>query len=427
MKAEVVVGAALAVLALVTAVVLRRRRGDPPRLVLGAVPREPLSAVPRASLLAKIDETFHTGRFCVLLGGGGAGKSHVAAAYVRAGRGTVVWVAAQDPSNTARAYAALAAADAHAGLAWLDGLDDALVVFDGATDPDALNQWLPARARVLVTTTVPDFEVLGGTLPVGGFDEAESVGFLSARSGREPDTGAADVARELGYLPLALAQAGGVLRRQPFAGYLDELPHAPPLEREPGEDHPPCVEDTTFAALHAVASRDSRALVLAELLAVLAPWGVRRELLHRLGPDPVAVDAALLGLTEAALAESDIGGEIVLMHRLTRRAVLGRLHAEGRLASALDRAFEVVEPAADLADHAAALWRHFRALPSAEAAPRLRRILRLRRRSVELLADAGALAQAKILGVEVLADHEAYLPVGHADTARAARSLDRAA
>jgi hypothetical protein len=435
MKAEVVVGGAVVVIALVMAFALRRRRGARPRLVLGAVPREPLSAVSRPALLARIEEKFGDGRFCVLLGGGGVGKTHLAGAYVRACRGPVVWVAAQDPANTVRAYAALARrprpadaeAAARAGLARLDDLDDAVVVFDGATDPDALNRWLPARARVLVTTTVPDFEVLGGILPVSGFDEAEAVRFLQARSGREAGAAAADVARELGCLPLALAQAGGVIRRQPFATYLDELPHAAPLEREPGEDHPPRVEDTTLAALREVAARDSRALALAELLAVLAPWGVRRALLHRAGPDPVAVDAALAGLTEAALAESDIGGEVVVMHRLTQRALLGRLHAEERLAQALDRAFDVVEPAADLADHAAALWRHFRALPAAEAEPRLSRILRLRRHSVELLADAGAFTQAKILGLEVLADHEAYLPAGHPDTARAARSLDRAA
>lgn len=436
MKAEVMVGGAVVVIAvLVTAFVLRRRRGAPPRLVLGAVPREPLSAVSRVDLLAKIDEKFGAGRFCVLLGGGGVGKTHLAAAHVRAGRGPVVWVAAQDPANTVRAYAALARrpapdaeAAARAGLAWLDGLDDALVVFDGATDPDALNRWLPARARVLVTTTVPDFEVLGGALPVSGFDEAGAVRFLRARSGREGGAAVAEVARELGCLPFALAQAGGVIRRQPFATYLDELPHAPPLEREPGEDHPPCVEDTTLGALRAVAARDSRALALAELIAVLAPWGVRRALLDRAGPDPVAVATALAGLTEAALAEVDVRGEVVLMHRLTRRAVLGRLHAEDRLATALDRAFDVVSPDdGDLPDHAAALWRHFRALPSVSAAPRLRRMLRLRRRSVELLADAGAFARAKLLGLEVLADHEAYLPAGHADTARAARSLDRAA
>jgi hypothetical protein len=436
MSAEVVVGIAVAVIALVTASVFRSRRRARPRLVLGAVPGAPVSAVSRAALLAKIDEKFASGRFCVLLGGGGVGKTHLAAAYVRAGRRPVVWVAAQDPANATRAYAALARrtgpadveAAAREGLARLDGLDDAVVVFDGATDPDALNQWLPARARVLVTTTVPDFEVLGGTMQVSGFDEAEAARFLQSRARREAGTAAADVARELGCLPLALAQAGGVIRRQTFATYLDELPHAPPLEREPGEDHPPCVEDTTLAALRAVGARDSRALALAELLAVLAPWGVRRALLHRAGPDPVAVDAALGGLMEAALAECDVDGEIVMMHRLTQRAVLGGLHAEERLATALDRAFDVVSvDNGDLAGHAAALWRHFRALPSAEAAPRLDRILRLRRRSVELLAEAGAFAQAKTLGLEVLADHEAYLPAGHADTAQAARSLDRAA
>ncbi|NBH06776.1 hypothetical protein, partial [Amycolatopsis sp. SID8362] len=149
----------------------------------------------------------------------------------------------------------------------LDGLDDALVVFDGATDPDALNRWLPARARVLVTTTVPDFEVIGATLPVPAFSESEAVAFLRTRSGR--DVAMTDVARELGGLPLALAQAGGVIRTSGVAEYLDRLPRTPPLERDPGEDHSPCVEDTTIAALRAVAARDSRASAVAEVLAVL--------------------------------------------------------------------------------------------------------------------------------------------------------------
>jgi hypothetical protein len=442
MSAEVAVGSAgAAAIALVAAVVahlrLRRARSVPKaRPVPGEIPREPLSAVHRGALLARIDETLGSGRFCVLLGASGVGKTHLAAAFARGRRSPVVWVAADDPAHAVLAYAELAGAAgpdaeaaARAGLAWLDGVDDAVVVFDGATDPDALNRWLPARARVLVTTTVPGFEFLGGTIPVGGFGEAEAIRFLGARAGRVPDEATADVVRELGCLPFALAQAGAVIRRQGFAGYLDRLPRTPPLEREPGEAHPACVEDTTLAALRMVAARDSRALVVAELLAVLASRGTRRALVHRAGPDPVAVDAALAGLAGASLAEYDLRGDTVVMHRLTQRAVLGRLHLEERLAPALDRAFAVVEsgdPAVDLADHSAALWRHFRALPSVELTPRLGRILRLRRHSVDVLAEAGALAQARALGREVLADHHAYLPAGHEDTALAARSLYRA-
>lgn len=451
MQAEVAVGVAGAVIVVVAVLaVILRRRGSAARpvtrLVLGDIPGEPPSAVGRGALLARIDETFAEGRFCVLLGGSGAGKTQLAAAYARAAvageRTTVVWVAAEDPAGTVRAYAELARragqadvvvdaeAAARTGMAWLDSLERPVVVLDSATDPDALIRWLPARARVLVTTTVPDFEILGGTVAVSGFDEAEAAGFLCARSGRAADRATADVVRELGCLPLALAQAAGVVRRQrlSFASYLERLPHAL-LERVPGEGYPARVEDTALEALRAVAARDGRARTIAEFLALLATRGVRRALVHRAGPDPVAVDAALGALAEASLAGFDVTGDVVTMHRLTQRAVLGRLHAEERLAPALSRVLDVADTddsTLDVVDHAAALWRHFRALSSAELAPLLDRILRLRRRSVTRLLDAGALAEARALGWEVLADHDAYLPADDERAERAAEALRRA-
>jgi tetratricopeptide (TPR) repeat protein len=423
--------------ALVTALAarVRRRRNRAPgtRVVLGRVPAEPSPYVRRGPLLAKIDEAFEDGGFCVLLGACGAGKTQLAAAYARtaAQRSTVVWVA--DPADIVLSYAELARRAgvaegvvdaelaARAGLAWLAAAHRPVVVVDGATDPDALNRWLPAHARVLITTTVPDFEVLGGTVAVSGFDEAEAAGFLRARSGRD-DAAALGLARELGCLPLALAQAGGVLKRRGdgFASYVESLPHTSLSlpDREPG-----CVEDTVLEALRVVASRDGRARGVAEFLALVAP-GVPRTRVHRLGPDPVAVDAVLGALAEAALIGFDVGGEVVTMHDLTRRAVLSRLHAEDRLAPALDRACAVLGDAAtDIARHVSALWPHFRALLPADAAPRLALIMRLRRRSVRVLTAAGAFAQARALGHEVLADHDAYLPPRHPGAERAARAL----
>ncbi|WP_328454985.1 tetratricopeptide repeat protein [Amycolatopsis sp. NBC_00438] len=423
--------------ALVTALAARLRPARATRagrrVVLGAVPAEPAPYVRRGRLLAKIDEAFDDGGFCVLLGACGAGKTQLAAAYARAAaaESTVVWIA--DQADIVPAYAELArragAADvvvdaeatARTGLAWLAAADRPVVVVDGATDPDALNRWLPARARVLITTAVPDFEVLGGTVAVGGFDEAEAVGYLRARSGR--NAGAAlGLVRELGCLPLALAQAGGVLKRQhkDFAAYVDCLPHASPTlaDREPG-----CAEDTVLEALRVVAARDGRARGVAEFLALVAP-GVRCDLVHRLGPDPVAVDAVLGALAEASLIGFDVGGDVVIMHELTRRAVLSRLHAEDHLAPALDRACAALDdPDGGVSRHVGALWPHFRALLPADAAPRLARVMRLRRRSVRELTAAGDFARARALGREVLADHDAYLQPRHPGTERAARAL----
>jgi len=104
-------------------------------------------------------------------------------------------------------------------LAWLAETDRPwLVVFDDLDDPAVLDGLWPrgTRGRVLVTSRRPDTALRGlhpRVLPVGTFSPREAVSYLSAKLHADPDQwiGALDLASDLGYLPIALAQAGALM------------------------------------------------------------------------------------------------------------------------------------------------------------------------------------------------------------------------
>src|SRR5262252_1842909 len=104
-------------------------------------------------------------------------------------------------------------------LAWLAETDRPwLVVFDDLDDPAVLDGLWPrgTRGRVLVTSRQPDTALRGlhpRVLPVGTFSPREALSYLSTKLHADPDQwiGALDLASDLGYLPIALAQAAALM------------------------------------------------------------------------------------------------------------------------------------------------------------------------------------------------------------------------
>ncbi|MFD0275180.1 tetratricopeptide repeat protein [Kitasatospora sp. NPDC127111] len=191
---------------------------------------------------AVLDAPDTPARCRILVGAVGTGKTQLAANEARtawrAGQlDLLVWVTAGSRAAVLAAYARAIAeitgsdpADPEQGaqefLAWLrpGGAGETvrrLIVLDGLVDPDDLRGlWPPDRpvGRTLVTTWRRDVarEGLGRqVVTVPSFSSAEAFGYLTAvlaASGRvEPPGQLEALARELGHLPLALAQAAAHL------------------------------------------------------------------------------------------------------------------------------------------------------------------------------------------------------------------------
>jgi hypothetical protein len=206
-----------------------------------------------------------------LLGGGGVGKTALALEYAYRHRSqfdTVWWVRAEEPATLVGDLTDLAAALrlAEAGQAdqqtavqavrrWLDIHDRWLLVLDNAQAPDLptglqaplvrLVDLLPQvlHGQVLVTSRDASWEDHAALAELEVFTSEEAVAFLLVRSRSSGDDAAAEIAEVLGWLPLALEQAGAYARetRIGLRGYLQQLQRYPartlatgrPRDRDP--------------------------------------------------------------------------------------------------------------------------------------------------------------------------------------------------
>ena len=273
-------------------------------------PRNPVFTG-REDMLAEVGRRLEGGPVAVVAvrGLGGMGKSQVALEYAyrmrASGRYQLVgWVRADSAVTAAEDLAAMApllglAADGPAGevaasvVAALGPRRDWLVVFDNAQVPGDLAAVLPGGSgHVLITSRNRAWSGVASQLDLEVFSRAESVEFLYKRSGRPEPEGAAELAGELGDLPLALAQAAAYIdaRAVTISGYL-ALYRDPVLARqlrdeglESGE-YPASVARTWLLTFGQLAGDRPAAVELLRLCAFL-------------DPDDIDLDVLAAGTTE---------------------------------------------------------------------------------------------------------------------------------
>ena len=443
-------------------------------LVVGDVPQEPAAFQLRAGLMeALAREPGDRGRVVFAVTGiRGVGKTQIAAACARRriaeGWRLVAWVDAGDEALLLSGLAQVAAKTKigtegedvrvlAAGVRhWLetDG-DRRLLVFDNATDLDVLRPFLPAAgaAQVIVTSSRRPAAALGQAVPVDVFSGEEGLAFLEQRTGLDDAAGAEELARELGFLPLGLAQAAALIARErlsygTYLGRLRSLPVKDYLRPTEGDTYPYRLAEAIELSLNAVAERDPSGgqARLMGLVAVLAETGVPRDWLHQAaetavsGEDQIAAvqtDAAVGDLADASLLGFSVDGASVTAHRLVMRVIRERLAAEGRLMAVAEEAARVLARVAkrfgerwrdraavrDLAGQVVALVNCLTAHPTAFAGGPAD-LLKVRQRLVLLLIGLGDSTELAVAAAEPLAaDFERLLGPDHLSTVMSRGSL----
>ena len=456
------------------------------QVIVGDIPAPRPGVQPRHALLAQLNRVSQRPPV-VLTGTSGVGKTQLAAAYARARLADnwrlIAWVNAQDSETLLAGLAAVAEAAglsvggsrpgaADAGQAvrhWLEADGSGrLLVFDGVEDPGLLLPFVPAAgaARVLITVARESMAESGTRVPVDVFSAEEALALLDGRTGLADEAGASAVAAELGHLPLLLDQAAAVIagQRLGYAAYLAKLRALPVVDYlvrwEDGEQpSSPVVAEALLLSLEAASAADPLGVCtrVMELIAMLSPAAVRRDLLRAAGQAGTLlgagrrvaapmVDQALERLSDRSLLGFSLDGQAVSMHCLVARVVRGWLVRRGRLATACRAAASALEgSAAALAkpqDHVAlremlgqviALLENAGAFTDDVDDTLARILMRLRflalntRNSLAAAyEDAGRLAEAILLFEQTLAGRERLLGPDDPDTMLSRNDLARA-
>ena len=210
----------------------RARRSK--QVIHGEIPRRPPAFQPRDDLSNKLSKAGQFAIISTLTGTRGIGKSQLAAAYARKciddGWPLVAWIGAERADQIVSGLDQLAGAmglrdvnDDSVSAArkvrrWLESSRGkrCLIVFDNASDPDSLSDWLPSTgsARIVITSNRRSFESLGTLIDVETFTTDEARTYLLERTDLHDEAGAKALSEELGRLPLALAQASAVVKAQ---------------------------------------------------------------------------------------------------------------------------------------------------------------------------------------------------------------------
>jgi hypothetical protein len=328
-----------------------------------------------------------------LIGVRGAGKSQLAAAVARKriaeGWRVVAWVNAEfheqliEQLSQLGAEVGLGPGDWEAKMAsarlrhWLEADGDrCLLIFDNATNADAILSVLPVagKAHVIITSSRRPLSNVGRLIPVGAFTPTQAIAFLASRTGRDDESGAGALAADLGYLPLALSQAAAVLVGQnlDYATYRTRLASVQVSEyltHVEGDSYPLGVAEAITLSMTAIEDMSGQGCrQVLELLSVLSPSGVSRRLVYvATGPDLLftpfpgdnekplpaitlralaaseeAIDEALQVLSDASLLTWSVDGSFVLVHRLVTRVVRERADHDGTLSITVDRAISIL-------------------------------------------------------------------------------------
>jgi|GEM_PF-3709804 len=339
----------------------------------------------RDAYLKQIHESFRsceTMRTQVITGLGGVGKTQLALEYAyryKAEYAYMCWITASDDAtsqNSIRDFLLLIKApEAEASenarrvafVKWLDSQEGNagrwLLIFDNADgDMNLIRPYLPknenAKGDILITTRLQtgyDDIIDGEAICVSTFSEAEAVAFLLCRTGLKDEDGAATLAWRLGYLPLALEQAGAYVAakhtKTDFTSYVALLKqYGLSLFEQTIEsiDYTKSVTATWQISMRKIVEPGAKQLIniIAYFASYDIPVAVFEEFAEYL-PEPLRSDmqnglkrAAILGeLTRYSLVK--VEDDKLSIHRLLQDVIVKNMVGINFLESFIDIIFQV--------------------------------------------------------------------------------------
>jgi len=339
--------------------------GDPPP-VWGVPHLRNYKFTGREDYLERVHQTLSSGQGLAALtqaiaGLGGVGKTQVALEYAyryAPEYERVWWVRAEGAVSLAEGYAALAR---ELNLQEKDAQDQGVVkeavrralglggkwllIFDNAEDPRLVQEYLPPRGgHALITSRSSHWSDLAPVVELQVWPPEEAEAFILKRTGSQDEDKARELAQELGYLPLALEQAGAYITaaKTNLRDYLQLFQNR---RRElwdhekPPSGYPDTVATTWDISFKRLQQESPQGADLLNLCAFLAPDDIPKELLAqgaehlpprlaRVVNDPLALNAALAALRRYSLLE--VGGDALAVHRLVQAVVRDRLDNIGK-------------------------------------------------------------------------------------------------
>ncbi len=359
---------------------------SPPWLVPGAMRTRFFTG--RAELLTRLRQHLLDRHRAALSGLGGVGKTQTAIEYaVRHRRdytNGVFWVNAETIGGLTSGLVEVAAALHLPGaesddndvavktvVEWLNGTADWLLILDNVDNRRDIAPFVPedGQGDVLITSREAIFAELGipRVLEVRDLDADEALRFLLARTGREGATpveaaDAAELAAELGYLPLALEQAAAHIAETniTFSVYLQRISQTPGSgtgEAAAGLIAHDTVAATWAANFEAVERTSPAAADVLRISALLASDAIPFELFldgaDALGDniaealadeDDLAMAELLRPLARYSLVRSDTASRVFSVHRLVQEIVWGATSEPERRTS-VERAVSAMDAA----------------------------------------------------------------------------------
>jgi tetratricopeptide (TPR) repeat protein len=304
---------------------------------LGNLPGRPGLFVGRVEEIARLDVALaEPGGAVAVHGLGGIGKSTLAARWAAAHVSDYIltwWITAATSADIDTGLSALAAALQPAlsgvlplealregAVQWLAAHQGWLLIMDNVTDPADVAPLLariPAAGRYLITSRrATGWYGIAASIPLNVLADVEAADVLTkivTHDGPRDLDGIAELCEELGYLPLAIEQAGAYIAEtgttpREYLALLDEYPSEIYRASAEGGDTSRTIARIWDVTLDRLAGEPLAGHIL-RVLAWYAPDAIPRSLLDALAAPPALLGAlgrlaaySMLTVTEGSLA-----------------------------------------------------------------------------------------------------------------------------